>query len=118
MPKRGNMGCWFPGASVYVARSDKELKKCAKKLDCEMKPFEGSSMATHTLCDGKNTAFVLEIRHQEVDAQFYALLAHECVHMAQGYFENVVLDKSPSDEFYAYVVQCFMLTCLDLLEIC
>lgn len=105
---------WMPCPEVHAFTSMKKARKFARKhYGEEPRDVPGSDGVTmyaknelgHTVC------LVVIKKNDSPMAQNMALLAHECVHVAQAWAEDMG-EKRPGDEWMAYAVQSAMLECL------
>lgn len=105
---------WVPCPDVYAFTSRKKARKFAiKHYGGEPKDIPGADGVTwYTKSDQGNTVclVVIEADGKPV-AQQMALLAHECVHVAQAWADDMGETKT-GDEWMAYAVQSAMLECL------
>lgn len=105
---------WMPCPDVYAFTSRKKARKFAlKKYGFEPRDIPGTDGVTMTLKnDQGHTVCLVIIESKNMDASNkIAVLAHECVHVAQVWAGNMGEDK-PGVEWMAYAVQSTMLTCL------
>lgn len=105
---------WMPCPDLHAFASRKKARKFARKRygeEPEDVPWaEGATWSAkddrgHTVC-----IVVVEPKSASA-AQKMALLAHECVHVAQTWADDMG-EESPGDEWMAYAVQSAMLECL------
>lgn len=105
---------WMPCPNLHAFASRKKARKFAlKQYGEEFEDITGSNAVTATTRDDKGHIACLVVieANGESTAQKMALLAHECVHVAQAW-ADCMGEKKPGDEWMAYAVQSAMLECL------
>lgn len=105
----------FAGPSVLLAQSAKQLER--KLADYGVYPrhkafprwdeMKGAAGMTWSLTVDDVPVWVVGIVPGETPIDTVAVLAHEAVHVKQGWMETIS-EHNPSDEFEAYVVQSVM----------
>lgn len=97
----------MPSIDLRLTHSVEKLQRWREDLT-GIRPIDepNTSAATYTYYNGEHLVFIVYMSPSlEYDASSdAALLAHEAVHVAQHYFENIEENKPASEEF-AYVVQ-------------
>lgn len=109
----------FAGPSVLLAQSAKQLEKklAAYGVYPKHKAFprwgemKGAAGMTWTLDVDGVPVWVVGIVPGDTPIDTVAVLAHEAVHVKQGWMA-LISEHTPSDEFEAYVVQGIMKTLL------
>lgn len=108
---------YFPLFPVYAFTSVKKARKFVRQktgLRFEPKGHGCFDFYRFTTNDAYSFAIILLRPHELTEqslSQRMALLAHECVHYAQQYAEEV--DTKLDDETEASIVQAVMLACID-----
>ncbi len=110
----------FAGPSVLLAQSAKQLEKklAAYGVYPRHKAFprwdemKGAAGMTWSLDVDGVPVWVVGIVPGDTPIDTVAVLAHEAVHVKQGWMA-LIAESQPSDEFEAYVVQAVMKTLLE-----
>ena len=99
--------------SYCLAENQKQFDKIVKTLGIEETFPAAGEACTHTYVNGNEVICIVQVNKKPKNKmEYYALLAHEAVHVYQEVVEWMS-DKNPSAEFQAYVIQGIL---LDLLE--
>lgn len=99
---------YFPTAVIEVATNLDEFNKLKKKYNIKMEDDPTTGATTYSLIDECPIRFVVYVKDENTSESFYALLAHEAVHMAVDYMKYMIKEDNPSDEFLAYTTQAMM----------
>lgn len=117
MASRGFPGEWFPSPYVYLCGSDEEGEEVIKGLG--LKEWDRYPAPAYTVMfepeeDGDRpvSVVIMDAERTGDSDQTVALMAHEAVHVAQQWCE-IMGEKDPGDETFAYMVQSVMLSLLE-----
>lgn len=106
---------WFPFPPIFAFTS---IKKCRKFVRnkfgkrFERKGVNGTCWVYHHPDCGEISCVVYLNCKDERPSRKYAILAHECCHVADAFFENIK-EEEIGEETYAYTVQAAMLACIE-----
>lgn len=106
---------WMPCPDVHAFKSKRKAKKFAiKKYGVDPDTVDGADGLTLTFRsdETKHVVCLVVVDTDDSSAENkIALLAHECVHVAQTW-ADCMGEKNPGIEWMAYAVQSVMLVCL------
>lgn len=80
----------------------------------------GANATTHHFSNDKEGEFFtvcVRVDKQRTKAQTYSLLAHEAVHILEGWFE-IIGEKHPGEEIRAYGIQNITQSLIEAYDIC
>ena len=99
---------YFPTAYIDVATNPTEFNELKKKYNIDIEDNFDSCATTFSCVTDNPIRFIVYIKIENTDEFFYALLAHESVHMAANYMKYQVKEEEPSREFLAYTTEAMM----------
>lgn len=108
---------WMPCPDLHVFTSRGKARRFAiEQTGKEPDLMPSSNAVTASLVeDGKSLCIVVVPKKDEFDKrQRVAILAHECVHVAQ-FWAECMGESKPGNEWMAYATQSAMLVALDQL---